>query len=82
MCVCVCVSPLPRRQVVLKLHIEGSEYSVLRRIMLDGSLCRLVDRLLIFFHPTVPGIPEGFHRTFRWLLDSPECGVELTFMDV
>lgn len=65
-------------QLVLKMDIEGSEYEILRRLVSDGTVCAVVDYLLMEWHPDVaPHVPANAAAAIQWLLDAPSCRTTL-----
>ncbi len=52
----------PDDYVVLKLNVEGAEYPILRRMLVDGTLA-LIDRLYVaWHHAKIPSINEATHE--------------------
>jgi len=64
--------------VALKLDIEGTEYEVLRDLMLTGLLCRHVQTLWVEFHqPAAPApAPAPSRPAFEWTLRSHNASWE------
>ncbi len=58
--------------VVLKLDIEGAEYSVLRKMLDDGTI-RLVGELFCDWHAEKVGIPNDVHNDL--LYELKRCGI-------
>lgn len=56
--------------VVLKVDIEGSEYTVLRHLLRSGVLCRRVSHLFVEWHDT--GENGEAHRWIRSQLSAPD----------
>lgn len=65
---------LPARHIALKIDVEGSEYHLLRDLMLSGVLCERVDSLWVEWHGggrinhRALGLPqreEDLTRTYR-----------------
>lgn len=56
-----------RDEVILKLDVEGAEYEVLDKMLLDGT-ARYVGELLIEWHWSKVGVPATVHRELldRW----------------
>ena len=60
-------------RVALKLDVEGSEYDILRDLLMSGVLCTRVETLWIEFHSTrdgTLGTPERVDEVFRWMLET------------
>ena len=60
--------------IALKLDVEGSEYEILRDVVMTGVLCRYVGTLWVEFH-SIPedassGIPSRAGDVFKWMLES------------
>lgn len=59
--------------IALKLDVEGSEYDILRDLMMSGVLCRSVSTLWVEFHATNGaeiGTPHQAQQVFEWMLRS------------
>jgi FkbM family methyltransferase len=59
--------------VVLKIDIEGSEFAVLRDLLISGALCRFVTDLFVEWHGTRegdPGTPANTDKVYQWMLYS------------
>ena len=59
--------------IALKLDVEGSEYDILRDLLMSGVLCKRVENLWVEFHPTwdaTVGTPAGVDEVFKWMLQS------------
>ena len=53
--------------------MEGSEYDILRDLLMSGVLCKRVETLWIEFHSTrdgTVGTPERVDEVFRWMLET------------
>lgn len=72
-------------RVIAKMDIEMSEYRVLPKLLIDGTLC-CIDHLFIEWHssPESPYMLK-FEEVFKEMLGSPEmrlsCGVEVHELD-
>ncbi len=62
--------------IALKLDIEGTEYEVLRDLMLTGTLCRHVQTLWVEFHQPVAPVPAPSKGAFEWMLQSHNASWE------
>jgi len=67
--------------VLMKMDIEGSEYTVLPKLLAKGLLCRgVIDTLFIEFHKksqgteVVPDVRETFRRLETELYNTSRCG--------
>ena len=59
--------------IALKLDVEGSEYDILRDLLMSGVLCRHVENLWVEFHPTrdaTVGTPASVDEVFKWMLQT------------
>ena len=59
--------------IALKLDVEGSEYDILRDLMLSGVLCRRVETLWVEFHAAegaTKGTPTRVDKVFKWMLET------------
>ena len=75
-----------RPAVIIKMDIEGSEFSVLSRLLALGLLCS-IDYLGVEFHDeakflsllTAAGAPRNFARVLQYVREhaGPQCHVEL-----
>ena len=62
--------------VALKLDIEGTEYDVLRDLVLTGLLCRHVQTLWVEFHRPAAPAPESGAAALEWMLRSHNASWE------
>tara|TARA_Y100000592_G_scaffold45373_1_gene71976 strand:+ start:14979 stop:15557 length:579 start_codon:yes stop_codon:yes gene_type:complete len=60
--------------IILKMDIEGSEYDVLNKMIVDGSI-DLIDKLWIEFHHTKCGISQDTHDNL--LVKLKNTGIEI-----
>ena len=59
--------------IALKLDVEGSEYDILRDLMMSGVLCRRVETLWVEFHAAegaTKGTPTRVDEVFKWMLET------------
>ena len=59
--------------IALKLDVEGSEYDILRDLLMSGVLCKRVETLWVEFHSTrdgTVGTPARVDGVFRWMLET------------
>ena len=59
--------------ISLKLDVEGSEYDILRDLLMSGVLCKRVKNLWVEFHPTrdaTIGTPTRVDEVFKWMLQT------------
>ena len=67
------------RSVGMSLDTEGSEFELLRDLMLSGVLCSKVDDLWVDWHPggriswskeRLPTKDDEMHKVYKWMLNS------------
>lgn len=69
--------------VIVKMDLEGFEYSLLRNLIARGLLCKNVDYLLVEFHDITTkfrenvGVPSQVDKMFKWLADENQCKTEV-----
>jgi FkbM family methyltransferase len=59
--------------IALKLDVEGSEYDILRDLLMSGVLCKRVETLWVEFHSTrdgAVGTPARVDEVFKWMLET------------
>lgn len=59
--------------IALKLDVEGSEYDILRDLMMSGVLCKRVETLWVEFHATqdaTKDTPTRVDKVFKWMLET------------
>ena len=59
--------------IALKLDVEGSEYDILRDLLMSGVLCKRVQTLWVEFHgaqDATMGTPVHIDAAFRWMLET------------
>ena len=59
--------------IALKLDVEGSEYDILRDLLMSGVLCKRVETLWVEFHSTrdgTVGTPVRVAEVFKWMLET------------
>lgn len=62
-------------EIILKMDIEGAEYEVLKKMIIDGSIS-YIKKIYIEFHRKKAKIPKQEHRTFiKQLQQSLQCPI-------
>ena len=64
--------------VVLKMDIEGAEYSIMQGLVGSGLMCSHVDAFVVEWHRekiNSTSLPLGIDATLEWILTAPACGV-------
>eukprot|EP01084_Bolivina_argentea_P193699 332292_1 len=65
--------------VVVKINIEGAEFEVIRKMLIDGTLC-LIDEAYIYFHYGTGNrpkkLPDKFPKTIWWIAQSSDCNIK------
>ena len=59
--------------IALKLDVEGSEYDILRDLLMSGVLCKRVQTLWVEFHgaqDATRGTPAHIDAVFKWMLET------------
>lgn len=59
--------------ISLKLDVEGSEYAILRDLMMSGVMCKHVENLWVEFHTAkdaTVGTPTRVDEVFKWMLET------------
>jgi hypothetical protein len=74
----------PGNFIGMKLDVEGSEYEILKDLLLRGSpalLCRTIDTLAVEWHnggrPLSAYSPVGTSGVLEWLMRDPLCGMSV-----
>mmetsp|Transcript_2824 Transcript_2824/g.17566 ORF Transcript_2824/g.17566 Transcript_2824/m.17566 type:complete len:337 (+) Transcript_2824:1579-2589(+) len=69
--------------VIVKMDLEGFEYSLLRNLIARGLLCKNVDYLLVEFHDIATkfrddvGVPSQVDKLLKWLANENQCKTEV-----
>lgn len=69
--------------VIVKMDLEGFEYSLLRNLIARGLLCKNVDYLLVEFHDIATkfrenvGVPREADELLKWLASEKQCKTEV-----
>ena len=67
--------------VILKMDIEGAEYSIMRELVSSGFMCHNVDVLVVEWHRgklnASLAVPPEVDTTLQWLLSAPSCKMRL-----
>ena len=67
--------------VILKMDIEGAEYSIMRELVSSGFMCHNVDVLVVEWHRgklnASLAVPLEVDTTLQWLLSTPSCKMRL-----
>lgn len=61
------------KPIAMKLDVEGSEYDILRNILLSGVLCKRVHTLWVEFHEArdaSEGTPTHISAVLKWMLET------------
>jgi len=71
--------------VILKMNCEGCEFTVLKKMLMDGTLC-LIDETYMYFHERIgfkpQDLPSNFATLVRWIAQDEQCGVKfITFSE-
>lgn len=59
--------------IAFKLDVEGSEYDILRDLLMSGVLCTRVQTLWVEFHgaqDATKGTPAHIDAVFKWMLET------------
>ena len=73
--------------VIVKMDLEGFEYSLLRNLIARGLLCKNVDYLLVEFHDIATkfrenvGVPSQVDRLLKWLANEDQCKTEVVDLE-
>lgn len=56
--------------IALKLDVEGSEYTILRDLLLSGLLCERVHNLFVEWQDPPRNLPAAIQASTRWMLET------------